>query len=58
MEFKPEHIRKSASFELEGSIENVFPLSGTLKGKEWADGWDPEIIFSISKQKNTFFKLT
>ena len=43
--FKPERIAKSASFTLDGKIEKVFPLFGPFREKEWADGWDPQIIF-------------
>lgn len=46
MHFKSERITRSASIRLEGSIEDVFPLFGPVREKDWADGWDPEIIFS------------
>jgi hypothetical protein len=46
--FKPERISKTASFIVDGTIENVFPLFGPIREKEWAEGWEPEIIFSTN----------
>jgi len=44
-EFKPERIQCSASFIIHGKIENVFPLFGPIREKEWAHGWEPEILY-------------
>jgi hypothetical protein len=46
--FKSERISRSASFIVDGKIEDVFPLFGPVREKEWAEGWDPEIIFSTN----------
>lgn len=46
--FKAERISKTASFIVEGKIENVFPLFGPIREMEWVDGWSPQIIFSES----------
>jgi hypothetical protein len=43
-EFKPERIQRSASFIIHGKIENVFPLFGPIREKEWAEGWEPEVL--------------
>jgi len=48
--FKPERIRKIASFTVHAPIEKVFPLFGPIREKEWAAGWEPEIIFSNSDE--------
>lgn len=40
-----QRIQKSATIRLNGPIEQVFPLFGPIREKEWAEGWDPEIIF-------------
>jgi hypothetical protein len=48
MEFKPERISKCSSITLNAPIEKVFPLFGPVMEKEWAEGWDPEIIYSES----------
>lgn len=45
-DFKPGRVSKTASFTLDGKIENVFPLFGPIREKDWAEGWDPQIIFS------------
>ncbi len=45
-QFKPTRISKSASFVVNGKVEDVFPLFGPIREKEWADGWNPEMIFS------------
>ncbi|HEY0655210.1 MAG TPA: hypothetical protein VGD65_18880 [Chryseosolibacter sp.] len=47
-DFKPERISRTASFIVNGEIEDVFPLFGPIREKEWAEGWNPEIIFSRS----------
>lgn len=44
-EFKPERIQRSASFTIHGKIENVFPLFGPIREKEWAEGWEPQILY-------------
>jgi hypothetical protein len=44
--FKPERISKTASFIIHGKVKDVFPLFGPIREKEWAEGWDPEIVFS------------
>lgn len=41
-------ISKTRLIILYGSLDEVFPLFGPVKEKEWADGWNPEVIFSIS----------
>lgn len=39
-------ICRSASIRLRGGIDDVFPLFGPVREKEWATNWDPQIIFS------------
>jgi hypothetical protein len=46
MKFKSERIRQCAAITLNESIERVFPLFGPMREKEWAEGWDPEIIYA------------
>jgi hypothetical protein len=50
MDFKPERVSKCASIKLDDSIEKVFPLFGPIREKDWAHGWDPEIIYPASKE--------
>jgi hypothetical protein len=48
MDFKTERISKCAIIELDGSVDNVFPLFGPIREKAWAEGWDPEILYCTS----------
>lgn len=48
-EFKSQRINKSASILLTGTPSDVFPLFGPIREKEWAHGWDPEIVFTEDK---------
>src|SRR5688572_21636122 len=42
---KPHRIKRSAVLAIRGSIENVFPLFGPIREMEWAEGWEPEILY-------------
>lgn len=44
-EIKPNRIQQSASFTIHGKIENVFPLFGPIREKDWAEGWDPRVLY-------------
>jgi hypothetical protein len=56
--FKSERISQSASFTLNGDVNKIFPLFGPVREKEWAAGWEPEIIFPSSSEveKNMVFQ--
>lgn len=43
-----ERINRCAVITLNSAIEKVFPLFGPVMEKEWAEGWNPEIIYSSS----------
>ncbi len=43
--FKAERVSRTATIELNGNIENIFPLFGAFEERKWADGWNPEIIY-------------
>ena len=45
VDFKSERIQRSAIIVIDGKIENVFPLFGPIREMEWAEGWNPEIIY-------------
>jgi hypothetical protein len=47
-DFKPERISRQSTIVLNGPVEKIFPLFGPLREKEWAEGWDPEIIYTSS----------
>ena len=35
---------KASSIKLEGGLQQVFPLFGPVKEKEWAEGWNPQMV--------------
>lgn len=50
MSFKAARVSRSSSIVLDGPIEKVFPLFGPVREKEWAEGWNPQIIYSVSSE--------
>jgi hypothetical protein len=44
--FKAERLHRSASILIEAPVDKAFPLFGPVREKEWATGWEPEIIFT------------
>lgn len=48
--FKAERVQKSASFVVNASVEKAFPLFGPIREKEWAAGWEPQIIYSVNPE--------
>ena len=46
--FVAEHYRQSASIELNGDIDRVFPLFTMSGEKNWAAGWNPVPIYPNS----------
>lgn len=47
-ELTSNRLVRSATIQLNSSVEKVFPLFGALRERDWAAGWNPEIIFSES----------
>jgi len=43
--FAAMRISKSATLMLEGRLQDVFPLFTPIREKEWAEGWEPEIVY-------------
>jgi hypothetical protein len=39
------HTHNEFKFVAQASYEQVFPLFGALKEKNWADEWDPQFVF-------------
>ena len=37
-------ITKTSTIKLEGGLQRVFALFGPLGEKEWAEGWDPQMV--------------
>jgi len=42
--FKGEQISQTATIRLNGRFDQVFPLFGPVREKDWAAGWDPQIV--------------
>ena len=47
-ELLAERISRSATISLNGPIDEIFLLFGPIREKDWADGWNPEIVYSTS----------
>jgi hypothetical protein len=46
--FTAKRISKTSNITLNGPLVTVFPLFGPIREKEWASGWDPQILFSTT----------
>jgi len=42
-------ISRASSIRLGDSLEQVFPLFGPVKEKEWAEGWNPRMVLPSSE---------
>ena len=53
-----ERISQTAEITLNRGPEEVFPLFGAIEEKKWADGWEPDIIYTKSGEieENMVFK--
>lgn len=46
--FECERISQEETIQLNGVIDEVFPLFGPIKEMDWAPGWSPEILFTTT----------
>ncbi len=46
--FESKRVSRTSTITLDAPLERVFPLFGPIKEKEWADGWNPEIVYSTT----------
>jgi len=46
--FESRRISKTSVITLNAPLSNVFPLFGPIREKEWASGWNPQLIYSIT----------
>jgi len=44
--FKSKRISRTSRIMLKAPLEKVFPLFGPIKEMTWAEGWNPEIVYS------------
>ncbi len=57
--FNSERISKTASFTVNETIDNVFPLYGAFEERKWAPGWEPVLIYPNKEviEEGTAFKI-
>src|SRR5437879_5188037 len=48
--FAAKSVTHTGTIHLESSIDRVFPLFGPVREKEWAPGWNPQIVFPAGKE--------
>ena len=60
LEFKAEKVLQTAVININGKIENVFPLFGAFEERKWAEGWNPELIYPSTEiiEEGTTFKTS
>ena len=46
--FKGSRVTRTAALTLPSPPEQVFPLFGPIREAEWAEGWEPKMIYSES----------
>ena len=44
-EFRSKRISRSATITLQTPLSEGFPLFGPIREKDWASGWDPQILY-------------
>ncbi|RPI79605.1 MAG: hypothetical protein EHM45_02225 [Desulfobacteraceae bacterium] len=47
--FKAKRISRTSIIQLNGPLDKVFPLFGAIREKEWAEGWDPRMVYSTTQ---------
>ena len=48
--FHAKAVSHTGTIRLAGPVEKVFPLFGPVREKDWAPGWDPEIIYPAGSE--------
>jgi len=46
----PQVVSKTSTITLNSPLADVFPLFGPLREKDWAEGWQPQILHSGSEE--------
>jgi len=56
--FKSERISRTSIITLKAPLKRVFPLFGPIREKEWAAGWEPQVLYSTagSVEEHMVFK--
>jgi uncharacterized protein YndB with AHSA1/START domain len=59
--FKAERVIRTATLTLHATPERVFPLFGPVREAEWADGWQPNMIYAeseLAEERGAVFTTT
>lgn len=48
--FVAKSVTHTATIRLQGPLDRVFPLFGPIGEKEWAPGWNPQIVYPIGPE--------
>lgn len=58
--FVSKRITRTSTISLKAPLKQVFPLFGPLQEKEWAAGWEPQVLYSITGdvEEHMVFKTT
>jgi hypothetical protein len=46
--FRSKRIARTSTITLKDTPESIFPLFGPVREKDWAPGWEPQIVYSDS----------
>ena len=46
--FKAQRVTRSAALTLPAPPERAFPLFGPIREAEWAEGWQPDLVYAAS----------
>ncbi|MGD0167687.1 MAG: hypothetical protein ABSC51_10455 [Gaiellaceae bacterium] len=49
MSFQPQRISRTAKITVNAPLDEAFALFGPIREKDWADGWDPQLIDPVSE---------
>ena len=47
-QFKAKRVSRKSTIFLKRPIEDVYPLFGPVREREWAEGWNPRIVYSTT----------
>ena len=56
-DFRSARISRTSVIILNASLKKVFPLFGPIKEKEWAAGWEPQVLYATTdSEEHMVFK--
>ena len=48
--FVAQSVTHTATIRLQGASDRVFPIFGPIREKEWAPGWNPQVVYPIGPE--------